>query len=137
MITRTNKYYKIYKFDYTCSKSQSKNEERLHLLRWERANQMTNFKKKLIDDLCPENFDELMKYTPYQRSERIEYKSSQYNHVLFDAFEIGLDMLFKKYGMRYEHHWSSVYFLIPKEHQELIQYFDKNIPDWVVNLKRI
>lgn len=139
-ITRTNNYFKIYKFDFTNSKSKIKDEERKNAIRWERANQMTNFKKSLIDDLSTEKFDQLAKYTHFANIfgfERIEYICSQYGNILFDSFEIGLDMLYKKYGMRYEYHWRSAYFLIPKDQQELIEYFDKNIPEWVVTLKRI
>jgi hypothetical protein len=137
---RKNKDYKIYKFDYTCSKSRSKDEKKLDQLRWDRAKAMTNFKKKLIDDMCDENFEEIRKYTLWAEPlgiKKQEYKSVQIGIELWDGFEIGIDMLYKKYGMLHEHHWSSIYILVPIKQTELIKYFDEHAPEWVTNVKRI
>lgn len=140
MITRTKTYYKIYKFDFTGSKLRIKDEKRQRQLSWDRANAMSVFKMKLISAMCDEKFEDLVKYTLFAKPlkiEHVEYKSTQYGHELWDSFEIGMDMLYGKYGMLHEHHWSSVYFLVPVDQKELIEYFDKNMPEWVTTVKKI
>ncbi len=69
--------------------------------------------------------------------EPVEYTGHQYGGHIFDQFEIGMDMLYKKYNMYHEYHWRSLYFLVPHEQAELIEYFEKNKPSWVTNVKRI
>jgi len=140
MLTRTKTHYKIYKFDFTGSKQRIKNEERQRLLTWNRAKEMSAFNMKLISDMCDETFDELVKYTLFAKFaeiEQVEYKSKKYGNILWDSFEIGMDMLYAKYGMHHEHHWRSVYYLVPVEQKKLIEYFDKNAPDWVTTVKKI
>jgi hypothetical protein len=130
--------YKIYKFDFTFSKSRA-SEEKQHKVRWERAQELTKFKHKLIDELNDEDFNALVKYTDWAKPlgiEFVEYKSPR-NHYVSDRFEIGFDMLHTKFGMKAEYHWSSLYFFVPEDATVMIEFFEKNKPTWVTNVSKI
>ena len=133
-----NSEYKIYKFDFTYSKSKA-SEEKQTAVRWERANELTKFKQKMIDELNHENFNELRKYTLW--AEPLGLKKEEYvsprNYPVFDCFEIGLDMLNTKFGLLNEYHWNSLYFLVPLNQPDLINFFENNKPSWVTNVSKI
>lgn len=130
--------YKIYKFDFTFSKSKA-SEEKQDKVRWERAQEMTAFKKKLIDELCDENFEALVKYTLWAEPlgvEYVEYKSPR-NYPAYDRFEIGMDMLNTKYGFKFESHWNHMYLFVPEDATAMLEFFEKNKPSWVTNVSKI
>ena len=130
--------YKIYKFDFTFSKSKA-SEEKQDKVRWERAEEMTAFKKKLIDEMCDEDFETLVKYTSWAKPlgiEHVEYKSPR-NHYVSDRFEIGFDMLHTKYGMKAEYHWNHLYLFVPQDATAMLEFFEKNKPSWVTNVSKI
>lgn len=130
---------KIYKFDFINKKSKSKNEDFLSKSRWERAKELSAFKRALIDNFCQEKFEDLAKYTVWANAlkiKQVEYKSPR-GYVMFDSFEIGMDMLHTQYKMSHEMHWNYLYFKVPIEQTKLIEYFDKNSPSWVTTVSKI
>lgn len=132
--------YKIYKFNVVITRMSQPDTSKISNERWQRAEAHTQFKIKLINALAPENFEALLnRYTPYGKALGLkteEYISPRNRHV-FGAYEIGLDMLHTKYGLLQEHHWMYTYYLVPKDQQVLIDFFENNKPSWVTNVKRI
>lgn len=133
------KDYKIYKFDYSFHKSKKKEEIR-NKLRWDRCLEMSQFKVKLIDTYSPENFLDLHRYTSLAtllKLEQAEYISPNNKPMLFDSYEIGLDMIQTLYGVRLESHWMNQYYIVPIKHTDVIEWFDTNVPEWVTTVNRL
>lgn len=123
------KNFKIYKFKfaYPNGDSAKANKER-----WKRAQELTNFKIKLIDNFCSLSFKGLGTYS-FLNSERVPYKKEW----LTSPFEIGQDMLQEEIGMEFHYSWDQLYIAVPLTNINMIQFFDSNVPSWVTIVKKI
>ena len=133
------KNYKIYKFNFSIKRSNDLNDTKLHSDRKIRIQEMFDFKKKLIDKFASEKYDDLIKYTLLAKYYNIEYVEYVSDRVwpYSSQVDIGLDILQKEYDVRCENHWYHKYFIVPIVHQDIIEFFDSNIPSWVVTVKRV
>lgn len=144
-IVRSKKYYKIYKFDTSLVQQRRKNKDqsKINKLSFQRADEAVKFQIKLINDMNTETFEDLVRFTLYAKHLQIKpeiYMCIRYGkpgYKMWDQYEIGMDQMYIKYKMLYEHHRHSTYYLIPIEQKDLIEYFDENVPLWVKTLKRI
>ena len=118
------KNFKIYKFKYAYPKGDS---EKSNQERWKRAEDMTNFKIKLIDNFCCLNFKELS--NPFLKNPK--------KYSLISPFEIGLEILEKEENIQSHYYWDNLYIAVPLTKPNIIDFFDKNIPTWVTTVKRI
>lgn len=141
--------YVIYKFQWLIKK-----RERVPFIltkdELERIDKEMEFKKAFINKFSDENIEEIFKYTflnkflnehpPLHPNENwkivpyVEYSKT----FLHNDYEIGLDMLGKKYGIITGIFRSNSWYLwVPKKHTEMVEWVNENKPDFVTIKKRI
>lgn len=111
-----NKDYLILRFDLYAQISKSKNEDKMHQIRWKYAQEHTKFNVALFNKFCSKNFDQLGKdyfINP------IPYKKDW----VIGVFPIGMDMLQEEQGLITEHQWMYLYYKIPLNNPKLIAFF--------------
>lgn len=108
------KNYKIYKFNYAISG----NTDYMNRKRWIRANELTDFKIKLIDKFSCMSYQEWVS-----------------NHFL-RSFEKSFEY-FESIGFQIETQWSSLYMGVPKDRTDIIEFIDNNSPNWTKVVKKI
>lgn len=123
------KNFKIYKFKFAHPSGSS---TRANKERWKRAEDLTSFQIKLIDEFCSLSFKDLRIYS-FLNEERICYKKDW----LISPFEIGQDMLQEEMGIEFHYYWDQLYVAVPITKTDIIKFFDDNVPNWVTTVKRI
>ena len=69
----------------------------------------------------------------FLNEERICYKKDW----LTSPFEIGQDMLQEEMGIEFHYYWDQLYVAVPITKTDIIKFFDDNVPNWVITVKRI
>ena len=119
------KNFKIYKFKVAYPNGDGK---RATKERWKRAQELTDFKVKLINNFCSDNFQELCNKS---------INGTLYKGYRISPFDAGVEMLEDEYGMHFGNYWDQLYVAVPISNLSLIDFFDKNIPGWVTIVKKI
>ncbi len=147
--------YIIYKFQWRKFKRRDKSSEHGLPLTAEEESKIhreMDFKKAFINRFCSENYEQLFKYSFMNKylNENppvnplptfqlkivpfVQYEKYWFHH----EHEIGLDMLEKEYGIVQGMFRSCSWYLwVPKQHTEMIEWVEKNKPDFVTIKKRI
>jgi hypothetical protein len=120
------KNFKIFKFKYAIPVDTSK--QRVESMR--RANLMTNFKIKFIDAFA-EDLWETMLHKQYKG----DYKD-QPDYYL-SPYERGLEQIENNHGTQWTIQSSSWYIAIPLANKKMIEFMDKNTPDYVTTVQKI
>lgn len=135
--TLRQKDYKIYKFDYAVSDSKEN---------WRRAQEFSKFKHALIDRFAPENYSQILENYTHFSSKRIAehglpeaecepFEKWAYKGWMFDAMEIGLDMLWEFCGV-INNQQRAFYLYVPLTRPDIIEWFEANKPEWTKIVKR-
>ncbi len=126
-----NKDYKIYRIHALTPKQQKIGRNDFLLESHQGWTKISEFKIKLINKFCDENFDELAKYTLWAK--QIPYKKDW----LFDQYEIGVDMLEEKYDIVAGNWRGSGWTLaIPFKHEDIIKFTDENLDSKYYKIKK-
>lgn len=119
------KNFKIYKFGYNYPKGRG---TKSHRIRWERAEDLSQFKIKLFNKYCSLNFQELCNKS---------MSGVRYKGYLTSPFDRGSDMLQDEHGLHFGNYWDQLYIAVPITKTDIIDFFDNNIPSWVTTVKKI
>jgi len=111
-----DKKYLVLRFDVYAQMKKSKDEQKMRELRWKYAGEYTDFMIRLLNRFCSLNFTELgeLYFSPAN-----SYKKSW----IFGPYDIGMDMLEEELGLIREHQWMYVYFKIPRENVDMVEFF--------------
>ena len=106
---------------------------------WKRAQEFVKFKKDLIDLFAGETHSQISEnYTHYSKKNIGQpLKKWAYKGWMYDSYEIGIDMLKDNQGMQFEHQWKYLYIGVPKTNKKVLNFFEKNKPEWVTIVSKI
>ena len=125
-IRHTDKTHKIYRFDPWCNTI--KDQQKALQETYKRGGVFNDFQHQLINKFCSKKYDELVDlYWTCQQ----KYKKNW----LFNANEIGIDMLSEEYNIYTENQWMYWYIAIPLEQKEMIDFVDEIKPSFVTTKK--
>lgn len=126
------KDYRIFKFKNSIGIKTEKQRQKSY----GNAKELVKFKQRLIEKFSGETFDTLSRFwigPDKTFGNREKYKKEW----LSSPFDIGIDMLCEKYGLRWENHWDQLYVAIPLKHPDLLAFVEEIKPDWATVVKKI